>query len=234
MGALTIDARTGRGRPRVQPPTVFGLTAEQRLRWLWKPLVWLACLSPLVWLAHLAFSDGLTANPIEYVIRYMGDWALRMLFVALAVTPMRRITGLNQLQRFRRLLGLFAFFYVMLHISSYVVLDQFFDWHAIWLDILKRWYITVGMAALLCLIPLAVTSTQGWIRRLGKNWKQLHRLVYPAGALACVHFYLMRQGVQIEPLVYAGIFAGLMAFRLLDTVQKRLKRHLKAARAAAE
>lgn len=218
----------------MQPPRVLGLTAEQRIRWVWKPLVWLACLSPLVWLAHLAMTDGLTANPIKYIIHYNGDWALRMLFVALAVTPLRRITGLNQLQRFRRLLGLFAFFYVTLHISSYVVLDQFFDWHAIWMDIVKRWYITIGMAAFLCLIPLAVTSTQGWIKRLGKNWKQLHKLVYPAGLLACIHFYMMRKGFQIEPLVYAGIYGGMMAFRLLDTAQKQLKRRVKAARAAAE
>lgn len=221
--------RAPRRVERTAPPTgLFGLTAEQRLRWVWKPLVWLACLSPLAWLAHLAFSGGLTANPIEFIIRYMGDWAIRMLFVALAVTPLRRLTGINQLQRFRRLLGLFAFFYVTLHVSSYVVLDQFFDWHAIWLDILKRWYITIGMTALLCLIPLAVTSTQGWIKRLGKNWKQLHKLVYPAGLLACIHFYMMRKGFQIEPLVYGGIYAGLMAFRVVDTAQKGWKKRARA------
>lgn len=211
---------------------MFGLSAEARLRWVWKPLVWLACLSPLAWLVWLGFTGGLGANPIEFINRYLGDWALRLLLVALAVTPVRRLAGINQLQRFRRLLGLFAFFYVCLHVSSYVGLDQFFDAAAIWEDIVKRWYITVGMAALLCLIPLAVTSTQGWIRRLGKNWLRLHKLVYVAGALACLHFFMMRKGFQIEPLVYAGVFAGLMGFRLVDAASKRLKRRAKAARAA--
>lgn len=225
--------RAARGAA-AREPGILGLTAEARLRWVLKPLVWIACLSPLAWLVWLGFTGGLGANPIEFVNRYLGDWALRGLLIALAVTPVRRLTGWNQLQRFRRLLGLFAFFYVSLHVASYVGLDQFFDWRAIWLDIVKRWYITVGMAALLCLIPLAVTSTRGWVKRLGKDWLRLHKLVYVAGALACLHFFMMRKGLQIEPLIYAGIFAGLMAFRLVDAANKRLKRRAKAAGTAAD
>lgn len=238
MDAVTVETTQVRGDRRqagarkAAATGLFGLTKETRIRWVMKPLVWIACLSPLGWLGWLASSGGLGANPIEFLNLYLGDWAIRMLLVALAVTPVRRITGLNELQRFRRLLGLFAFFYVTLHVSSYVGLDQFFDWNAIWQDIVKRWYITVGMAALLCLIPLAVTSTSGWIKRLGKNWLRLHKLVYVAGALACLHFFMMRKGLQLEPLVYAAIFAGLMAFRAVDTTKKRLAKRAKTARAA--
>lgn len=238
MDAVTVETTQVRGdrrqaRARKAAATgLFGLTKETRIRWVMKPVVWIACLSPLGWLGWLASSGGLGANPIEFLNLYLGDWAIRMLLIALAVTPVRRITGLNELQRFRRLLGLFAFFYVTLHVSSYVGLDQFFDWNAIWQDIVKRWYITVGMAALLCLIPLAVTSTSGWIKRLGKNWLRLHKLVYVAGALACLHFFMMRKGLQLEPLVYAAIFAGLMAFRAVDTTKKRLAKRAKTARAA--
>jgi len=165
----------------------------------------------------------LTANPVEFINRYLGDWALRFLLIGLAVTPLRIVTGWKQVVRLRRLLGLFAFFYVALHVANYVVLDQFFDWAAIWQDIVKRWYITVGMAALLCLIPLAVTSTKGWIKRMGgRNWNKLHKAVYVAGALACLHFFMMRKGFQYEPLVYAAIFAGLMIVRAVEPLKRRL------------
>ncbi len=187
-----------------------------------KPAVWALALAPLAWLGYLAYSGGLTANPIEFINRYLGDWALRILLVGLALTPVRILTGWTQGIRLRRLIGLFAFFYVVLHVSSYVVLDQFFDWGAIWKDIVKRWYITVGMAGLLALIPLAVTSTKGWIKRIGgRNWNRLHTAVYFAGAAACLHFFMMRKGFQLEPLVYAGIFAGLMAIRVWDKVRGR-------------
>ena len=147
--------------------------ADQRLRWLLKPAVFAACLLPAAWYAWAAVSDGLGANPIEALNRGLGDWALRFLLIALAVTPLRQVTGWNGFARFRRMLGLFAFFYVALHVSSYVVLDHFFAWKVIWEDILKRTYITVGMFAVLLLLPLAVTSTKGWIRRLGKRWQTL-------------------------------------------------------------
>lgn len=197
--------------------------------WIIKPLVWVLCLAPLAWLGWLVADAvlfqgrGLTANPVEFINRYLGDWALRGLLVALAVTPVRILTGWKQVVRLRRLLGLFAFFYVVLHVSSYVGLDQFFNWAAIWEDIIKRWYITVGMVGLLCLIPLCVTSTKGWIKRIGgRNWNRLHKTVYLAGAAACLHFFMMRKGLQYEPLVYAAVFAALMAMRLIEPLKRRL------------
>ncbi len=213
-----------------------GTTSEKAARrrdpmiWVIKPLVWVLCLAPLAWLGWLvadAFfygGRGLTANPVEFINRFLGDWALRILLVTLAVTPVRIITGWKQVVRLRRLLGLFAFFYVVLHVSNYVVLDQFFNWAAIWDDIVKRWYITVGMAALLCLIPLAITSTKGWIKRIGgRNWNRLHKAVYVAGAAACLHFFMMRKGFQYEPLVYAGVFVALMAARAFEPLKRKIR-----------
>lgn len=199
--------------------------------WIIKPVVWALCLAPLSWLGWLvadAFffgGRGLSANPVEFINLYLGDWAIRILLVSLAVTPVKILTGWKQVIRLRRLLGLFAFFYVALHIANYVILDQFFDWLAIWNDILKRWYITVGMIGLLCLIPLAITSTKGWIKRIGgKNWNKLHKLVYIAGAAACLHFFMMRKGIQLEPIIYSGIFLGLMIVRMIEPIkQKRRK-----------
>lgn len=200
------------------------------MTWIIKPLVWVLCLAPLAWLGWLvadAFfygGRGLTANPVEFINRYLGDWALRILLVALAVTPIRVLSGWKQVVRLRRLLGLFAFFYVVLHVANYVVLDQFFNWAAIWDDIIKRWYITVGMVGLLCLIPLAITSTKGWIKKMGgRNWNRLHKAVYIAGAAGCLHFFMMRKGFQYEPLVYAGIFVSLMAIRAIEPLKRKFK-----------
>ncbi|MBS1248383.1 MAG: ferric reductase domain protein transrane component domain, partial [Proteobacteria bacterium] len=143
-----------------------------------------------------------------------GDWSLRFLLLTLAVTPLRRLTGWNGLQRFRRLLGLFAFFYVSLHFGVYLVFDQFFDWRAIVADIAKRPYITVGFAGWLLLIPLAVTSTGGMMKRLGRNWQGLHRLVYLIGALGVLHYLWLVKADLSEPLLYAGILALLLSYRL--------------------
>jgi methionine sulfoxide reductase heme-binding subunit len=210
------------------------MTRETAIRWVAKPVVFVSALTPLAWLAwvvattDLGPAGPLGANPIEYVNRHLGDWAIRFLLMALAVTPLRGITGWTQLTRFRRMLGLFAFFYVCLHMSSYIGLDQYFDWRAIWKDILKRNYITVGMATFLMLLPLAITSTKGMVKRLGgRNWTRLHRLVYAAGIAACFHFYMMRKGVQLEPIIYAGICAGLLGYRVAAHLKK------KAAQAAA-
>ncbi|MEK7820295.1 MAG: protein-methionine-sulfoxide reductase heme-binding subunit MsrQ, partial [Pseudomonadota bacterium] len=143
-----------------------------------KPLVFALCLLPLAWLAHKGWTAGFGAHPQEYVNRFLGDWALRFLLIALAVTPVREISGVAGLARFRRMLGLYAFFYVCLHVLSYVVATHFFDWTEIGKDILKRNYITVGMAVFLTLLPLAATSTAGMAKRLGAaRWKKLHRLV---------------------------------------------------------
>lgn len=200
------------------------------IAWYVKPAVWVLCLAPLAWLAWLVADAyfyggrGLTANPVEFINRYLGDWALRGLLIALAVTPLRILSGWKQVVRLRRLLGLFAYFYVVLHVANYVVLDQFFDWVAIWNDIVKRWYITVGMLGLLALTPLAITSTKGWIKRMGgRNWNRLHKAVYVAGAAGCLHFYMMRKGVQLEPLIYAGVFIALMGVRAMEPIKRRLR-----------
>jgi len=206
-------------------------TARRRdpVTWIIKPLVWGLCLAPLGWLmwlvadAYFYGGRGLTANPVEFINLYLGDWALRILLVALAVTPVRILTGWKQVVRLRRLIGLFAFFYVVLHVANYVGLDQFFNWGAIWDDILKRWYITVGMFGLLCLTALAITSTKGWIKRLGgRNWNKLHKAVYLAGAAACLHFFMMQKGLQYEPLIYAGVFISLMAVRAFEPLKRKL------------
>jgi len=192
------------------------MTSDQRIRWVAKPAVWLLALMPLAWLVWRAVNQDLGPNPAEAMNRFLGDWALRFLLIALAVTPVRLITGNTTVVRFRRLLGLFAFFYVALHLSSYVAVDQFFDWAAIWKDIVKRTYITLGMAGFVILLALAATSTKGMIKRLGgRNWNRLHKGVYVAGVLGVIHFIMMRKGFQLEPLIYAGILGILLLSRLL-------------------
>jgi sulfoxide reductase heme-binding subunit YedZ len=179
-----------------------------------KPVVFtLSCL-PAAWLAYLAATNGLGANPIEKLIRYNGDWALRFLLIALAVTPIRVLSGWTDIMRVRRMLGLFAFFYVCLHISAYVGLDQFFNWRGIWADILKRVYITVGMAAFLTLIPLAATSTSGMVKRMGaRNWRRMHRVVYFTAVAGIIHYIMMLKAGYQEPALYAVILAVLLAVR---------------------
>ncbi|MBT3306931.1 MAG: sulfoxide reductase heme-binding subunit YedZ [Alphaproteobacteria bacterium] len=193
-----------------------------------KPIIFAVCLGPLAWLAWTAITSGfgptgpLGANPIEYINRYLGDWAIRFLLLALAITPVRTVTGWKAPMRFRRMIGLYAFFYVCLHLSSYIGLDQFFDWAEIWRDIVKRNYITVGMVTVVLLLPLAVTSTNAMIKRLGgRRWTRLHKLVYPAGILACFHFYMMRKGVQLEPIIYAAICAVLLGYRVAVAWRKK-------------
>jgi sulfoxide reductase heme-binding subunit YedZ len=184
-----------------------------------KPTVFVLCLLPLAWLFYRTLTNDLGANPIEAIIRYLGDWALRFVLIALAVTPVRMLTGWLPVARLRRMLGLYAFFYVVLHILGYVVLDHMFDWLTIWKDIVKRVYITVGMAALLMLIPLAITSTDGMIRRLGgRAWTRLHMLVYPAAILGVIHYFLMIKAGYQEPLIYAVILAALFGVRLYKKV----------------
>lgn len=189
----------------------------QLARWLQrigKPLVFSASLLPLVWLFWLAWSDQLGANPVEMLSHRTGDWSLRFLLLTLAVTPVRRLTGWNGLQRFRRMLGLFAFFYVCLHFGVYLIFDQFFDLSAIIADVAKRPYITVGFAGLILLIPLAVTSTNRMIRRLGRNWQRLHRLVYLIAILGVLHYLWLVKADLREPLIYAGILVVLLGYRL--------------------
>ena len=179
-----------------------------------KPLIWVLCLAPLAWLVYRAIFGGLSPNPIDDITDETGQWALRLLLVSLAVTPVRRITGWNGIIQWRRLLGLFAFFYVCLHLTTYVVLDQFFDPNAILADIAKRRYITVGVTGFLLLLPLAITSTQASIRRLGRRWAVLHRLVYVAALCGVVHLLWIVKGDDLrEPALYGSILAVLLSIR---------------------
>ena len=201
------------------------MTSNQKLRFIAKPIIFALCLVPLGYHLWLGLNDSLGANPIEATNRFLGDWALRFLLIALAVTPVRILTGWNTVVRFRRMLGLFAFAYVCLHLTSYLVLDQFFDWTEIWKDIVKRWYITVGMTAFVSLVPLAVTSTKGWIKRIGgKTWQKLHRLAYAAGVLGVFHFYMMVKADVREPLIYAGILFVLFTIRAVNSYRMRQPR----------
>jgi sulfoxide reductase heme-binding subunit YedZ len=179
-----------------------------------KPVLFTACLLPLALLVWRVADGGTGPNPVEAITHDTGDWALRLLLVTLAVTPLRRLTGWRWLVRLRRMLGLYAFFYAALHFTTYLWLEQFFDWQAIVADLVKRPYITVGFAALVLMVPLAVTSTREWQRRLGPRWKQLHRLVYAIGVLGVLHYVWLVKADLLEPAIYAGVLAVLLAARL--------------------
>ncbi len=191
------------------------LTIRQ-VRLFGKPVVFAACLLPLLLLLLRIFEAGdrgLGPNPGEVIQDTLGIWALRLLLLTLAITPLRWLTGMPWPLHFRRMLGLFAFAYAALHFIAYLLFDQSLDFGAIVEDVLERPFITVGFSALVLMLPLAVTSTDAWRRRLGRRWQRLHRLVYPIGLLACWHFYWqVKQDVR-EPLVYAAILAALLAFR---------------------
>jgi sulfoxide reductase heme-binding subunit YedZ len=187
------------------------------MRAVWRnPKVWVfvVCLLPLVRLIGLGFTGGLGANPIEFITRSTGTWTLVGLMLTLSVTPLRRLTGRAGLIRYRRMLGLFSFFYVCLHFVTYIWLDQFFDPAAIAKDIIKRPFITVGFTAFLLLIPLAATSTHTMIRRLGRRWQQLHRLVYAIAFLGVVHYWWLVKKDLTEPMIYGGVLVALLAMRL--------------------
>jgi sulfoxide reductase heme-binding subunit YedZ len=185
-----------------------------RRRWA-KVAVFLLCLGPLARLAWRVWTGDLTANPIEYITHFTGDWAIRMVVLTLAVTPLRKLLHLPDLIRFRRMIGLFAFFYASLHFSTWFGLDKDFDMHEILRDFVKRRFIVAGLAAFLSMVPLAVTSTKGWIRRLGgRRWQWLHRLVYFTGVAAVVHYYwLVKSDVRL-PLLYGSLVAILLAYRI--------------------
>jgi len=184
---------------------------------LTKPVLFLLCLLPLAFLLLRAFEVsgfGLGANPIEELLHELGRWGLKFLLLSLSITPLRRWTGWNWLLRFRRMLGLFAFFYIILHFLTYAVLDQGLDIAAIVEDVIKRPYITLGMTGLLFLIPLAVTSTKGMMRRLGKRWQKLHRLVYVIAIVGVWHFYWQVKLDTLEASMYALVLAVLLATRV--------------------
>jgi methionine sulfoxide reductase heme-binding subunit len=192
--------------------------------WL-KALAWVCCLLPLLVLAYRAATDDLGANPISFVTNWLGQWTFRLLLAALALTPLRMVSGLNWPLLLRRLLGLFAFAYASLHFLVWILLDHYFNWDQMLADIVKRRYITVGMLALLLLVPLAVTSTNGMVKRLGGTvWRGLHRLVYGIGGLAALHFLWLAKKGRTEPFVYAAILALLLGVRLWGVVRRRLRR----------
>lgn len=167
---------------------------------------------------------GMTANPIEYTNRYLGDWALRWIVLTLAVTPVSVISGSKLPLHFRRMAGLFAFSYALLHLSSYIMLDQFFDWREIWGDIVKRNFITIGMIAFTLLLPLAATSTNSMVKRLGaRRWRALHRLIYLIGPLVAFHYLMMVKGDQLEPKLWAGAIGFLLLFRIVRWMRGRAR-----------
>lgn len=178
----------------------------------------------------LTGSGGLGADPIAEIEHRLGLWALRLLMIALAVTPLRQLSGQAVLLRFRRLLGLYAFFYASLHLTAYLVLDLKGYWTQIFEEIAKRPYITVGFLAWLLLIPLAVTSTQGMMRRLGRRWGQLHQLVYPIAVLAVLHFWWLVKSDIREPLLYAAILTVLLGWRVWRKFTEARLRRRAAAR----
>ncbi len=191
--------------------------SRTQVRWLIKPLWFAACLAPFVWMCLLAFDlagGELGPDPIEETQDFMGIWALRMLLLTLALTPLRRLTGWLWLIRLRRMTGLFALFYASMHLLNYLIPDQGLAWGAIIEDIIERPFITLGALAVIGLMALGVTSTQGWQKRLGRNWGRLHTLVYPIAILVVWHFWWQVKSDITEPAVYAAILALLLGARL--------------------
>src|SRR5574340_779571 len=186
-----------------------------------KILVFLAGLIPVGRLVGKGLTGMLGANPIDVITRSTGTWTLTFLMITLGITPLRRLTGWHVLIRFRRMLGLFAFFYGCLHFTTYIWLDQFFDWSSMMKDIEKRPFITVGFTGFALMLPLALTSTQGWIRRLGKRWRLLHRLIYVSATAGVVHFWWLVKADLRRPQIYAAVLTALLAYRALAWAAKR-------------
>jgi len=196
-----------------------------------KAPVFLLCLGPAFVLTWKGFHHGLGANPIDVITRTTGRWTLTFLLITLSITPVRKLSRLAWLIRFRRMLGLFAFFYGSLHLMTYVWLDKFFDVHAMLHDIAKRRFITAGMTAWSLMLPLALTSTTGWIRRLGgKRWQKLHRLIYFSAAAGVVHFIWLVKADLRRPLTYGAVLAILLAYRLIAWLVTRLRTRRAAVR----
>lgn len=190
--------------------------------------LFLAALLPFARLVLFAFTDQLGANPIEFITRNTGDWTLYSLCITLAVTPIRRLTGWNWLIKLRRMLGLFAFFYATLHFTTFLWFDHFFDVQAMLKDVVKRPFITVGFAAFVLLVPLALTSTNGMVRRLGgKRWQRLHRIIYLIASLGILHFWWMKAGKHnfSQPILFGAIVLSLLAMRVYWSVaQTRIQK----------
>lgn len=201
-----------------------------------KTIVFVACLAPFALIALRAAEIGpfsLGPNPVQEVLHTMGKTGLNLLFLTLAISPARRLTKWNALISFRRMLGLFSFFYLTLHFLTYAVLDWQLSWGTLWEDIAKRPYITVGMAGLVLMIPLAVTSTRGMQRRLKRNWVKLHRLVYAIAILGLTHFFWQTKLDTLEPSIYAAILAVLLGERVYRALASRLTAAARRSRAAS-
>lgn len=193
-----------------------------------KVAVFSLCLFPLAMLVWRALHGDLTANPIEFITHATGDWTLRFLIITLTITPLRKILRLPQLIRFRRMLGLFAFFYGCLHFSTWIGLDKFFDLAEMWKDVQKRRFITVGFTGFVLMIPLAITSTAGWIRRLGgRRWQLLHRAIYASAVAGVIHYYWLVKSDVRKPLQYAFMVGILLVWRLGAWLYGRGRRRAK-------
>ena len=196
----------------------------RHIKWL-KPPVFLLCLGPLADLVWKGFHNDLTANPIEFIRNSTGTWTLAGLCVTLSVTPLRRLLRQNWLIRFRRMFGLFAFFYGSLHFITYIWLEQFWDFGAVVEDVYRRPFITVGFISFLLLIPLAITSTRGMVRRLGgRRWQMLHRLIYVSACAGVIHFYWKVKSDVTVPVRFAAVVAILLGYRLLHYILERRRR----------
>lgn len=186
-----------------------------------KVAVFLLCAMPAATIALRFYQGNVTANPVEYLQHATGNWTLRFLLITLSITPLRKLLNLPDLIRFRRMLGLFAFFYVCLHFLTYIGPDQAFDLSGMWKDVAKRRFITVGFLGFVLLIPLALTSTKGWIRRLGgKRWQALHRLIYVIALCGVIHYYWLVKSDHRLPLLYGAILAILLLYRLAASLWK--------------
>ena len=198
----------------------------KKIVWI-KILVFVASLAPLMYLIWALLQDGLGANPIEELTRRSGEWTLRFLMITLCMTPIQKLFKQSWPIKLRRMLGLYAFFYASLHLLTYVWLDQFFAWDDIVMDIIKRPFILVGMLAFVLLIPLAITSNQRMMRKLGRLWKRLHQLVYLIGALGVLHFFWLVKKDMFMPTIYLSILAILLGYRLIAAWRRRLSSHRK-------
>jgi sulfoxide reductase heme-binding subunit YedZ len=187
-----------------------------------KPVVFLLSLAPILALVWFGFQQDLTANPLEYITHFTGDWTLRFLMITLAVTPLRVLLNRPAITKFRRMLGLFTFFYASLHLLTWMWFDRNFEVAGMWEDVAMRLYITAGMAGFVAMVPLAITSTSGWVRRIGfKRWQRLHLLIYAAAIAGVLHFWWLVKSDIREPLLYAAILTGLLAVRVVTKLRKR-------------
>ena len=205
------------------PPYMPAWTLKNSIEHLGKPIVFFLALTPFLRLIWYGLHDALTANPIEFITRFTGTWAIVMLCITLSITPLRITFGWNQLLKYRRMLGLFCFFYAVLHFLTWSVIDQQLDLQAIYQDFFKRTFITLGLIAFIGLIPLALTSTKGMQKRLGRNWAKLHQLIYPIAIFVVLHYYLHKAGKNNfgEVRIYIAILGALLIWRLCRWLLKK-------------